>query len=115
MGCHTVRIQPAHFGYTYSESSSASRIERLLIATSVAGATDIDPRTSGLLLLSTTHLRSYAERRLPANSRLHDGFLEDVTDLEDPALGRKEKLRVVDQMWKSWGQALGWYEIADKQ
>ena len=94
------------------------RIERLLIATSgqrtVGAAASIDPRTSGLLLLSTTHLRSYADRRLPSNSRLHNGFLEDVADLEDPGLGRDEKLRVVDRMWNSWGRVLGWYDIADK-
>lgn len=95
------------------------RIERLLIATSetkAAGSSaGIDPRTSGLLLLSTTHLRAYAERSLPSHSRIRDGFLEDVDDLENPALGRGEKLRVVDRMWKSWGRVLGWYEIAERR
>ncbi|KAJ3557126.1 hypothetical protein NM688_g1633 [Phlebia brevispora] len=86
---------------------ASTRIERLLIVSSTArtgdGLIDIDPRTSGLLLLSTTHLRKYAETYLPRRSRLREGFLEDVADLEDPSLGRREKLRVLDRMWKSWG------------
>ena len=68
--------------------------------------------TSGLLLLSVTHLRKYAETTLPANSRLREGFLEDVADLEDPKLGREDKLRVVDRMWRSWGELLGWSRVA---
>ena len=75
----------------------------------------VDSRTSGLLLLLTTRLRSYAELCLPAHSRLRAGFLEDVADLEDPALGREQKLRVVDRMWKSWGRPLGWYDMAEKR
>ncbi len=86
------------------------RIERLLIAEE--SSKDIEPKTTGLLLLSTTHLRRYAERYLPSNSRLHDGFLEDVTYLEDPALGREAKLRILDRMWRSWGEALGWHMAA---
>lgn len=64
------------------------------------------------MLLSVTHLRQYAERTLPANSRLREGFLEDVGDLEDPRLGRAEKLRVLDRMWRSWGEPLGWGRVA---
>jgi len=108
---------------------SLRRIERLLIAQprhahpehkhpetkieqhSSPGST-IPPLTSGLLLLSVTHLRRYAETCLPPNSRLREGFLEDVVDLENPTLGRAEKLRVVDRMWRSWGDILGWRRIA---
>ncbi|KAH8104699.1 NCA2-domain-containing protein [Cristinia sonorae] len=89
------------------------RIERLLIAQPQAGAQQgdrISPLTSGLLLLSVTYLRKYAETRLPANSRLREGFLEDIADLESGELGRAEKMRVVDRMWKSWGGILGWGE-----
>lgn len=64
--------------------------------------------TSGLLLLSVTQLRYYGETCLPPSSRIREGFLEDVKDLEDPRLGRNEKLRVIDRMWKNWGMALGW-------
>jgi nuclear control of ATPase protein 2 len=95
------------------------RIERLLIGnpegSNVPLSGGIGPRTTGLLLLSTTHLRAYAERHLPARSRLRDGFLEDVTDLEKPNLGVQQKLRVVDRMWNSWGRVLGWYDIAEKR
>ncbi|KAI0789783.1 NCA2-domain-containing protein [Abortiporus biennis] len=103
--------------------SDIRRIERLLISqprhvnpiqsisqphTIVSPTQAIPPLTSGLLLLSVTHLRNYAETCLPPNSRLRQGFLEDVEDLESSTLGRAEKLRVVDRMWRSWGKVLGW-------
>ncbi|KAI4524433.1 NCA2-domain-containing protein [Schizophyllum commune Loenen D] len=78
------------------------RIERLLVAH------ELTPLTSGLLLLSLTHLRGYGERCLPRGSRIREGFLEDVDDLEDPELGRREKLRVIERMWRCWGDLLGW-------
>ncbi|KAF9651329.1 NCA2-domain-containing protein [Thelephora ganbajun] len=97
------------------------RIERLLIfqphshhhtdgtATPQLNSGDsLPPLTSGLLLLSVTQLRYYGETSLPPSSRIREGFLEDVKDLEDPRLGRNEKLRVLDRMWKSWGTTLGW-------
>ncbi|PCH40219.1 NCA2-domain-containing protein [Wolfiporia cocos MD-104 SS10] len=91
------------------------RIERLLICSpasptshSSSSVSSLPPLTAGLLLLSSSHLRAYAEQYLPARSRLREGFLEDVGDLEDPTLGRVEKLRVVERMWRSWGAVLGW-------
>lgn len=72
----------------------------------------IPPLTSGLLVLSLTHLRKYALTSLPARSQLREGFLEDVRDLEDPSLGRWEKLRVLDRMWKNWASELGWHQMA---
>ena len=72
----------------------------------------IPPLTTGLLVLSLTHLRHYAVTSLPTRSRLREGFLEDVQDLEDPSLGRWEKMRVLERMWNSWGRELGWYDIA---
>jgi nuclear-control-of-ATPase protein 2 len=72
----------------------------------------IPPLTTGLLLLSVSSLRQYAETWLPPRSRLREGFLEDVGDLEDPRLGREEKMRVVERMWRSWGRALGWERLA---
>ncbi|OBZ71735.1 putative endo-beta-1,4-glucanase D [Grifola frondosa] len=89
----------AHFGPL--APSPLARVRR-------GETTSSPPLTSGLLLLSVSHLRTYAEQYLPANSRIREGFLEDVADLEDPALGRAEKLRVLDRMWRSWGEALGW-------
>lgn len=91
------------------------RIERLLIvspAPNDAPEESLPPLTSGLLLLSLASLRNYAETFLPPNSRLREGFLEDVSDLENPSVGRKAKLRVVDRMWRSWGQILDWSTIA---
>jgi len=95
------------------------RIERLLITQphthghggeGQKGA--IPHLTAGLLLLSVSSLRQYAEKWLPPRSRLREGFLEDVGDLEDPSLDREEKMRVVERMWRSWGSALGWQHLA---
>ncbi|KAJ7044969.1 NCA2-domain-containing protein, partial [Mycena alexandri] len=95
------------------------RIERLLVSqprlTSLRddeASHSLSPLTTGLLLISVTRLRTFAESSLPRGSRLREGFLEDVGDLEDPAMPREEKLRVVDRMWRSWGGALGWHHIA---
>lgn len=101
----------------FDTDNPLSRIERLLISTprGAAGTSDntsIPPLTSGLLLLSVTHLRQYAERHFTVGSRLREGFLEDVSDLENPELGRQEKIRVVDRMWRSWGDVLGWQKVA---
>ncbi|KAI0714032.1 NCA2-domain-containing protein [Cerioporus squamosus] len=100
------------------------RLERLLVAQPSShhhrahpvpsmqkSVASVSPLTSGLVLLSVTHLRQYAETTLPPNSRLREGFLEDVADLEDPSLGRAEKLRVMERMWRSWGEPLGWNRI----
>ncbi len=75
-------------------------------------STWLPPVVSGLLLISVSHLRTYAEAYLPMRSRLREGFLEDVADLEDPDLDRMEKQRVVDRMWRSWGFVLGWVDLA---
>ena len=98
------------------------RIERLLLFQPISrdsyrqGASPssdaIPPLTSGLLVLSLAHLRNYALTSLPPRSRLRERFLEDVQDLEDPSLGRWEKLRVLDRMWKNWAHELGWYRTA---
>ncbi|KAJ6541858.1 ATP synthase regulation protein NCA2-domain-containing protein [Mycena capillaripes] len=92
------------------------RIERLLVSQPrVSGPTpsnSLSALTTGLLLISVTRLRTFAESSLPAGSRLREGFIEDVSDLEDPAMPREEKLRVVERMWRSWGGVLGWHYIA---
>lgn len=107
--------------------SAMRRIERLLITQprarhSQEGHTQAEPPegtkgalphlTAGLLLLSVSSLRQYAETWLPSRSRLKEGFLEDVGDLEDPGLGREEKMLVVQRMWRSWGHVLGWQRLA---
>ncbi|KAF5369261.1 hypothetical protein D9758_002786 [Tetrapyrgos nigripes] len=64
--------------------------------------------TAGLLLLSISQLRTFAETYLPAGSRIREGFLEDVDDLQDPEFDANERLRVVERMWRSWGGVFGW-------
>ncbi|KAJ3573989.1 hypothetical protein NP233_g2060 [Leucocoprinus birnbaumii] len=78
---------------------SMRRIERLLI-TQPADNQQVAPLPSGLLLLSLSRLRTYAVKYLPPNSRLREGFLEDLGDLENPDLGRDAKLEVVHRMWR---------------
>ncbi|KAJ7492141.1 NCA2-domain-containing protein [Mycena latifolia] len=97
---------------------ASRRIERLLVSQPRVTSLTADRSgalpalTTGLVLISVTHLRVFAETSLPSGSRLREGFLEDVADLEDPAMPRAEKLRVVDRMWRSWGGVLGWGNIA---
>ncbi|KAJ6623163.1 ATP synthase regulation protein NCA2-domain-containing protein, partial [Mycena sp. CBHHK59/15] len=95
--------------------SAMRRIERLLVSqprVTVAACDSLPALTTGLLLISVTRLRTYAETSLPRRTRLRAGFLQDVGDLEDPAMPREEKLRVVERMWRSWGGVLGWGEVA---
>jgi nuclear-control-of-ATPase protein 2 len=91
------------------------RIERLL--NEKDGSPDASSHLSdtgeGLLFLSLISLRQYAVRYLPPGTRLHEGFLEDLTDLEHPHLSRSAKVRVVDRMWRCWGVALGWSRIGN--
>ncbi|KAG5648362.1 hypothetical protein DXG03_004934 [Asterophora parasitica] len=104
--------------------SAMRRTERLLISQPRAHrhnrgkeedeqhASSISPLTAGLLLISVARLRTYAETHLPLRSRLREGFLEDVGDLANPDLGRTDKMRVVERMWRCWGEPLGWGQIA---
>jgi len=78
------------------------------VTANIHSSSNIPPLTSGLLLLSVTRLRYFAEKYLPTSSRIQERFLEDIKDLEDPGLGRAEKLRVVDLMWRRWGASLRW-------
>ncbi|EEB86739.1 hypothetical protein MPER_16195 [Moniliophthora perniciosa FA553] len=85
------------------------RIERLLIHDQRSQVSNL---TSGLLMLSVAQLQSYAETYLPDRSRLKTGFLEDVEDLQDPALGGRERRLVLERMWRSWGSILGLGTVA---
>jgi nuclear-control-of-ATPase protein 2 len=104
--------------FHFSTSSVGRRVERLLTSqlhghhNAQSSSGNISPLATGILLLSVARLRSYAETCLPSRSRLREGFLEDVGDLEDPGLARHEKLRVVDRMWRNWGDVLGWSQMA---
>lgn len=118
-------IRPGRYGGKLRKTSvwlAMRRIERLLLFqpklshhhhdTENLHSDTIPALTTGLLVLSLAHLREYALTSLPARSRLREGFLEDIEDLEDPGLRRSEKLRIIDRMWKSWGKELGWYDLA---
>ncbi|KAG2102205.1 NCA2-domain-containing protein [Suillus discolor] len=118
-------IRPGRYGGKLRKTSvwlAMRRIERLLLFqpklshhhhdTENLHSDTIPALTTGLLVLSLAHLREYALTSLPARSRLREGFLEDIEDLEDPGLRRSEKLRIIDRMWKSWGKELGWYTLA---
>ena len=115
MGRHEVNASlVARDVFPVAHSYTHRRIERLLIASHpTPESATIEPRVTGLLLLATTQLRHYAEKHLPLTSRIREGFLEDVAGLEDSTFGREEKLRIVDRMWRSWGNVLGWERIGD--
>ncbi|KDR79488.1 hypothetical protein GALMADRAFT_243589 [Galerina marginata CBS 339.88] len=87
------------------------RIERILILqpsntqTSSESQAPIAPLPTGLLILSLTRVRSYALKYLPPD--IQGPFLEDLGDLEDTQLDREAKLRVVERMWRCWGQGQG--------
>jgi nuclear control of ATPase protein 2 len=81
------------------------RTERLLTS---GDDNTASPLTTGLLLLELMRLREYAEKSLPRHSKLKEGLLEDVEDLEDPALTKEMKAKVVERMWRCWGDELGW-------
>ncbi|KAJ3890608.1 ATP synthase regulation protein NCA2-domain-containing protein [Lentinula edodes] len=76
-----------------------------------AAGTQPSALTTGLLILSLTQLRTYAERYLPSSSAstsysatsLREAFLEDLSDLQDPELGVDQKRIVVERMWRCWG------------
>lgn len=70
----------------------------------------LDPQTHGQLILNLTHLRHFAEHHMSRRrqQQQREAFLEDLADLEDARLGREDKLRVVERMWRSWGGVLGW-------
>ncbi|KIM30058.1 hypothetical protein M408DRAFT_66872 [Serendipita vermifera MAFF 305830] len=72
----------------------------------------LSPLANGLLLLASTHLRAFAEKRLK-RSGFRDEFLDDVSDLEDDRLTGEEKRLVLERMWRNWGKVLGWDNLAD--
>lgn len=73
----------------------------------------LSPLTNGLLLLATTQLRTFADAHLSRSDiGFKDQFLEDVRDLEDGWLSAWQKREVVGRMWRSWGRALGWDNLA---
>ncbi|PPQ64964.1 hypothetical protein CVT24_008152 [Panaeolus cyanescens] len=71
------------------------------IGEGIAPVSLLAPLPTGLLILSLTRIRSYALQYLP--NKIREPFLEDLGDLEDPSLGREDKLLVVQRMWRCWG------------
>ncbi|KAJ3931544.1 MAG: NCA2-domain-containing protein [Lentinula lateritia] len=112
-----------------SHAIAAGTSFNLNVAT--AASTQPSALTTGLLILSLTQLRTYAERYLPSSSSsppnhdvsvtsidgnttssastsysatsLREAFLEDLSDLQDPELGVSQKRIVVERMWRCWG------------
>lgn len=72
----------------------------------------LDAKTHGLLIISLTYLRRFAEANLRKRSPQRQGFISDLVDLEDAQLSKEDKLRVVERMWRSWGMMLGWRTLA---
>lgn len=88
---------------------AARRVERLLL---LEPGRELSALTQGLLLLSLNQLHAFAEASLPKGSRIREGFLQDVEDLErTDDMGRSEKLAVVQRLLRSWGGVLGWHSV----
>jgi nuclear-control-of-ATPase protein 2 len=67
--------------------------------------------TQGLLLLSLSTLRQYANsKQFPSHdTQLRTAFLEDIRALEDEGARAKGEARrvLLARMWR-WGSTLGW-------
>ncbi|WRT64668.1 uncharacterized protein IL334_001602 [Kwoniella shivajii] len=74
-------------------------IERLLI-TSPKHAQELSEKDRGLLIVSVSGMRTWATG-LSGNSR--ESFMDDLRMVEDPILGRGDKLRVIERIWRCWG------------
>ncbi|WVQ83182.1 hypothetical protein IAT38_005321 [Cryptococcus sp. DSM 104549] len=74
-------------------------IERLLI-TSPKDAQEMPDRDRGLLIVNVSGMRTWATG-LAGSAR--GEFMDDLRMVEDPALSRGDKLRVVERIWRCWG------------
>lgn len=57
-------------------------------------------RDRGLLIVGVSGMRTWAAG---LGGTRREAFLEDLRMVEDPGLGRVDKLKVVDRMWRCWG------------
>ncbi|EIW71171.1 hypothetical protein TREMEDRAFT_27296 [Tremella mesenterica DSM 1558] len=74
-------------------------LERLLI-TSPKSEEKMSDEAHGLLIVSVSGMRTWAAG-LGGASR--EAFLEDLRMVEDTELLRRDKLRVLDRIWRCWG------------
>lgn len=76
-----------------------SDIERLLI-TAPKKEEKMSDKDRGLLIVGVSGMRSWAAGLSGAG---REGFLDDLRLVEEPALSRGDKLRVVERIWRCWG------------
>ena len=76
-----------------------SDIERLLL-TGPKHEDRMTDQDHGLLIVTVSGMRTWAAG-LSGGGR--QGFLEDLRLLEDTGLQRRDKLRVVERIWRCWG------------
>ncbi|KAL1407260.1 Nuclear control of ATPase protein 2 [Vanrija albida] len=74
-------------------------VERLLIV-SPEDNSRMSDRDRGTLIVSVSGLRTWAAG---ITSTRREGFLDDLRMVEDPVLGRDDKLRVVERIYRCWG------------
>lgn len=82
-----------------SALADVSDIERLLIS-APKKEEQMSTKDRGLLIVGVSSLRGWAAG-LSGGSR--EGFLSDLRLVEEPGLGRGDKLRVVERIWRCWG------------
>jgi len=74
-------------------------MERLLL-TSPKKEEQMSYKDRGLLIVGVSSMRTWAAG-LSGGSR--EGFLDDLRLVEEPGLGRADKLRVIERIWRCWG------------
>ncbi|ODN79548.1 hypothetical protein L202_03503 [Cryptococcus amylolentus CBS 6039] len=79
--------------------NSLRDIERLLI-TAPHHQSEMGPLGQGLLIVGVSNLRDWA-KGMAGGKR--EAFMDDLRMLENPSLGRGDKLRVVERIWRCWG------------
>jgi nuclear-control-of-ATPase protein 2 len=74
-------------------------VERILI-TAPEDDARLSNRDRGMIIVSVSGLRTWA---VGMGSSTRQNFLDDLRMVENPALARVDKLRVVERMWRCWG------------
>lgn len=80
-------------------ADDSSEIERILL-TAPKAQDEMSDRDRGLLIVSVTGMRTWAAG---LGGTRRDAFLGDLRMVEDPALKRVDKLRVVERIWRCFG------------
>jgi hypothetical protein len=74
-------------------------IERLLL-NAPKKEEQMSNKDRGLLIVGVSSMRTWAAGLGGSN---REGLLDDLRLVEEPGLGRVDKLRVIERIWRCWG------------